>query len=95
MSMLTITGKLLHIFEKPASKRGDEVLDPKPQIQLLGEYPLPNGDFRHDLVTLTCDDPTKYKELLNKNISIPVGVFAPGKNQVIHFIPKGAKPSLA
>lgn len=95
MSMLTIRGRLLHVFEKPSTKRGDELIEAKPQIQLLGEYPLPNGDFRHELVTLTCDNPNIYRELLNKEITVPVGVFAPGKNQVIHFIPKGSTPSEA
>lgn len=92
MSMLTITGRLLHVFEKPATKRGDEEIAPKPQIQVLGEYPLPNGEYRHELITLTCDNPRKYNELLDKTISVPVGVFAPGKNQIIHFIPKGSEP---
>ena len=92
MSMLTITGRLLHVFEKPATKRGDEEIAAKPQIQLLGEYPLPNGEHRHELVTLTCDNPNIYRDLMDKIISVPVGVFSPGKNQVIHFIPRGSMP---
>jgi hypothetical protein len=92
MSMLTIRGRLIHIFEKPPVKRGDETIDAKPQIQLLGEYPLLNGESRFDLVTLTCENPKDYEQFLNEIISVPVGVFAPGKNQLIHFIPKGSKP---
>ena len=47
MSMLTITGKVLHIFEKPPVKKGEETLEAKPQIQLLGQIPLPNGETRY------------------------------------------------
>jgi len=93
MSMLTIKGQLLHVFEKPSTHRGDEVIEAKPQIQVLGEYPLPNGEHRHELVTLTCDNPRLYTELKGKQITVPVGVFSPGKNQVIFYIPRGSVPA--
>ena len=95
MSMLTITGKVLHVFEKPAVKRGDDVLDAKPQVQILGQNPLPNGDSKFDLVTLTTDAPKDFEQFQGKDIRVAVGVFAPGKNQTIFFVPKGSKPEAA
>lgn len=92
MSMLNITGQVLHIFEKPAVQRGDSLIDAKPQIQLLGEILLPNGDSRFDLVTLSTDSPSEFKSFLGQRVSVPVGVFAPSKGSVIFFIPKGSKP---
>lgn len=95
MSMLTITGKVLHIFEKPSVKKGEETLEAKPQIQLLGEILLPNGDSRFDLVTLSTDSPSEFESFLGQRVSVPIGVFAPSKGSVIFFIPKGSKPVAA
>ena len=95
MSMLNITGQVLHIFEKPAVKRGDETIDAKPQVQLLGEFFLPNGESRYELVTLSTDSPSDFEHFKGNNVSVPVGVFAPSKGQVIYFIPKGSKPRAA
>lgn len=92
MSMLQITGKVLNVFEKPATKRGDEQISAKPQVQLLGNIALPNGDSRFDLITLTTDSPTSFEQFKGKEVSVPVGVFAPSKGQVIYFIPKGSNP---
>lgn len=95
MSMLNITGQVLHVFEKPAVKRGDAVIDAKPQVQLLGEFALPNGESRFELVTLSTDSPADFEEHKGKSVSVPVGVFSPAKGQVIYFIPKGSKPRAA
>lgn len=95
MSMLTITGKVLHIFEKPPVKKGEETIDSKPQIQLLGVIPLPNGESRYDLVTLSTDSPELFKPYKDHDVRVPVGVFAPAKGQTLFFIPKGSIPSPA
>lgn len=92
MSMLTITGKVLHIFEKPPVKKGDETIESKPQIQLLGQIPLPNGETRYDLVTLSTDSPELFKPFADKDVRVPVGVFSPAKGQTLFFIPKGSVP---
>lgn len=95
MSMLNITGQVLHVFEKPAVKRGDELIDAKPQVQLLGEFVLPNGESRFELVTLSTDTPRDFTEYKGQTVSVPVGAFSPSKGSVIYFIPKGSKPCLA
>jgi hypothetical protein len=95
MSMLNITGQVLHVFEKPAVQRGDATIDAKPQVQLLGEFALPNGESRYDLVTLSTDSPAEFEQYKGKSVSVPVGVFSPAKGQVIYFIPKGSKPRAA
>jgi hypothetical protein len=95
MSMISITGQVLHVFEKPAVKRGDDVIDAKPQVQLLGEFSLPNGETRFDLVTLSTDTPKDFATFKGQTVTVQVGVFSPAKGQVIFFIPKGARPCAA
>jgi hypothetical protein len=95
MSMLNITGQVLHVFEKPAVKRGDETIDAKPQVQLLGEFYLPNGESRFDLVTLSTDTPKDFEQFKGQTVTVPVGAFSPSKGSVIYFIPKGSKPRAA
>lgn len=95
MSMLNITGQVLHVFEKPATKRGDDLIDAKPQVQLLGEFYLPNGESKFDLVTLTTDSPKDFEQFKGQTVSVPVGAFSPSKGSIIYFIPKGSKPRSA
>lgn len=95
MSMLNITGKVLHVFEKPAVKRGDDLIDAKPQVQIMGELALPNGEKRYELVTLSTDAPRDFESYIDQRVSVPVGAFSPSKGNVFFFIPKGSKPYLA
>lgn len=92
MSMMHITGKVLNLFEKPATKRGDEEIAAKSQVQLLGNIALPNGSTKLDLVTLTTDDPSQFEQYKGKEVSVPIGAFSPMKGSIIYFIPKGSKP---
>jgi hypothetical protein len=92
MSMISITGKVLNIFEKPATKRGDEEISAKSQVQLLGNIPLTNGSTKLDLVTLTTDNPKSFEQFKGKEVTVPIGVFSPQKGSIIYFIPKGSSP---
>lgn len=95
MSMLNITGQVLHVFEKPAVKRGDDQIDAKPQVQLLGEFLLPNGESKFDLVTLSTDSPRDFESFKGQTVTVAVGAFSPSKGSIIYFIPKGSKPRAA
>lgn len=92
-SMLTITGRLINVFDAPKginAKTGD-AYGGKPRIQLLGTVVLQNDETRYDLVTLGVDDERPYSVLRDKDISVPVAVFVSGKNPVF-FVPKGSLP---
>lgn len=94
--MFSITGQLLKAFsERQVNKEtGEEVT--RNRIQLLGDVPLRDGSgSRHDLVTLNVESLQDYKELEGKTIKVPFGFFAPAKGNVITFVPKGSKPTLA
>lgn len=95
-SMFSVTGRVLHLFAAPGriDRDSGEVDEDKPKVQILGSVPQRNGQHKYDLVSLTCHDLTLFKDLVGKDISIAIGVFAPKAGQVIYFIPQGAKPVL-
>ncbi len=93
MSMFTITGTVINTFDAPPRKveEGKEE-DGKPKVQIMGEMPVQGGQKRMELVTLSCEDKGEYEALHGKVVSVPLGIFAPGRGQVVYFIPKGAHP---
>lgn len=95
MSMLRITGQLINVFEKPATVRDGKELAAKPQVQIMGNIALPNGENRMELITLSTDDPQAFSQFKAKEVSVPVGVFAPSKGSIIYYIPRGSKPVAA
>jgi hypothetical protein len=46
---------------------------------LLGEFELPNGDKKNELIDLTVENGKEYERLKNKRVSIPCGALASGK----------------
>jgi len=96
MSMFSITGQVVNTFEAPAraanAQTQAEAQDAKPKVQILGEMPVPGGQKRVELVTLTCEDQRVYEALRGQTVQIPLGIFAPAKGQIIYFIPKGSTP---
>lgn len=93
--MLNLTGRLINVFKQQGgtNKKG-ETFEDRDKIQILGGLDLPNGEVKHELVTLTVDDTRPFIDLINEDISVPVGVMSLGRN-VIYYVAKGAKPVLA
>ena len=97
MSMFQVSGVVLHVYDAPAmtdKKTGEVTREEKPKVQLLGDIPLPNGQARFDMITLTCEDRAEFEELKGRKVTVPLGMFAPAKEQIIYFIPKGAHPAI-
>jgi len=96
LSMFTVTGQVLKTFIQPGGvdKETGEVGPSSVKVQLMGEMPVKGGDSRFDMITLTVENQAEYETLKGKRIRIPLGFFAPQKNSIIYFIPKGAKPEL-
>ncbi len=80
MSMIQLTGQLINTF-KATNREGEE----KDKIQLLGAVVDQKGETRYDLMTITVKDAGKYADQVKKNVSVPVGVFAPAKGSIIFF----------
>lgn len=93
MSMLTLNGQIINVFDTPEStdKKTGEVREAKFRIQVMAENELQNGQKRYDLVNLAVDKPELYKPLKGQFVRVPVGVFA--SSSTCHFYAlKGAKP---
>lgn len=91
MSMFSVTGKVLNVFMQDGRIDADGVKGPNtPKVQILGELPVPTGGTRVDLVTLTVPAGLDFKDHIQKNVRVPLGFFAPQKNSIVYFIPKGS-----
>ena len=49
---------------------------------MLGEFELPNGDKKNELIDLTVENGKEYEGLKNKRVSIPCGALASGRNVI-------------
>lgn len=88
--MFFLKGQLVNLFESPkgVSKSGEEY-GGNSKLQVLGDIPLKNGECRKEIVTLSTDEPEKFKSFVGRDISLPVGIFS-SKGVTHYFIPKGA-----
>lgn len=93
MSMLTLNGQVLNVFDQPAStdKQTGEVRPAKSRVQIMAENELQNGQKRHELVNLTVDDPSLYRSLQGRSVSVPVGCFV-SSGAILFYALKGQKP---
>ncbi len=80
MSMIQLTGTLLHTF-KATNREGED----KDKVQVLGDVALQNGEIRKDLMTISVQSLGKYEGLEGTEVTIPVGAFAPQKGTIIFF----------
>lgn len=96
MSMLSMTGQLFNIYIQPGgtNKEGGKFED-RDKIQLVGDFPLSNGQIKKGLVDLAIEDVSIYKGLEGKVISVPVGSYVTDRKEVGFYVPKGSKPSLS
>ena len=89
MSMLTLTGTLVHVYTNPArTLRDGSQTEEKDKIQLLADFPLENGQTRKELVSLTVQDGRKYEGQEGVELHLPVGVMAPQKGTIIYYVAK-------
>lgn len=95
MSMFTVTGRVMNVFDQPGrlDKETGEIGPVLAKVQILGDMPMENGQTRLDMVTLTAPNKKTYDDLKGKTICLALGFFAPSKGTIIYFIPKGAKPA--
>jgi hypothetical protein len=93
--MLSLTGTLINFFQTEGGTNKDgEKYEAQNKIQLLGDVATPNGCIKKDMYTLTVKNLEDFSKFANKEIIVPIGVFASGK-QLTYFVTKGGKPALA
>jgi len=95
MSMLTLNGQIINVFDTPETidKKTGDIREAKFRIQIMAENELQNGQKRVELVNLSVDNPAVYKPLTNQNVRVPVGVFVSG-SVVQYYALKGGKPEV-
>jgi hypothetical protein len=95
MSMLTLNGQIINVFDTPESmdKKTGEIREAKFRIQVMAENELQNGQKRFDLVNLSVERPELYKPLKGQNVRVPVGVFVSGTSVQFYAL-KGARPEI-
>lgn len=90
--MLQLRGVLINSFKTKGGTNDDgSVYEPKDKIQLLGDIPQRDGGVRKDLIDLSVDDFSIYRDLVGSEIIVNIGAFA-SKNNIIFFVQKGTLP---
>lgn len=93
MSMLTLNGQVLNVFDQASSidKQTGEIRPAKSRVQIMAETELQNGQKRNELVNLTVEDPDLYRSLQGRSVRVPVGAFVSGGAMLFYAL-KGQKP---
>lgn len=91
--MFTLNGRVMNVFKTPSGlnkKTGDQY-DAQDKVQIMGSLPVRDSDeYRYDMITLTTDQANTFQNLLDEEVTVPVGIIGRGKNDVLYFIPKGS-----
>lgn len=94
MSMFRVSGQVMKVYRQERTDRDTGEVQAQTRVQLLGEVPTRDGgDTKLDFIDLRAPEPLvePLKRVVGKNISLPVGVFAPAKGRLVWYVPTGAK----
>ena len=93
--MFTVTAQVVHVFRTPekTNKETGEVWGGQDKVQLLGDMPLQNGEYKKEMITLTTDQGAILEKAVGRTVTVPVLAYAKA-SQVYHYIPKGAQIDL-
>ena len=96
MSMLTLNGMVLNVFDTAAStdKKTGEIRPASTRVQIQAENTLENGQKRFDMVTLKVQDGSTYQKLVGKAVRVPVGAFV-ANGTIMYYALRGNAPSAA
>jgi hypothetical protein len=89
-SMFILTGEVVNVFTAPKgiSKKTGEEYGGQDKVQIMGNIPLPDGQYRKELVDLTTDQGEAIKKYEGKEVTCPVSFYV-SKSSVGYFVPKG------
>ena len=92
--MFTLNGQVIHVYVSPkgVNKSGEEY-GGQDKVQILGDLPLPDGQTRKEMVTLTTNQGNELQQCLGSHISAPIAFWAKASN-IGYFIPKGSSIEL-
>lgn len=92
--MFTLNGQVIHVYVSPkgVNKSGEEY-GGQDKVQILGDLPLPDGQTRKEMVTLTTNQGQELEKSIGQHISAPIAFWAKASN-IGYYIPKGSQISL-
>lgn len=93
MSMLTLNGVVLNVFDSPSSvdRKTGEVRPASVRVQIQAENTLENGQKRFEMLTLKVVDGDMYRKLQGKPVSVPVGAFVAGGSIMYYALKETAQ----
>lgn len=93
LPMLMMTGKVDNVYVAPegVNKKSGEAYGGGSKVQLRVDLPLPNGETKRDIITLSTLYPDYFRAIEDQVISVPVGAMPAGK-EVLFYILKSWKP---
>lgn len=89
-SMFIMTGQVVNVFTAPkgVSKKTGEEYGGQDKVQIMGNIPLQDGQYRKELVDLTTDQGDVIKKYEGKEVTCPVSFYV-SKGSVGYYVPKG------
>jgi len=90
--MFKLTGQVVNVYVSPKGvnqKTGDEY-GGDDKVQIMGQIPLANGEFKMELVDLKTDQGAALKSAQGKTVTCPVA-FYNARGSVGYYVPKGHK----
>jgi hypothetical protein len=77
--MLYLSGTLLNVIRRPArTLRDGRQIDAYAQVQVSVQEQLEDGQIRHDLLTMSVDDPGAFDPFVGKPLRVPVRAYSKG-----------------
>lgn len=94
MSMYTLNGKLMNVFNKPETKDREtgEIRPASVSAQIMGENIMPSGEKRFELVTIKVHAGDAYKKLVGREVRIPVGMFVKDGQALWYALKQESQP---
>ena len=93
--MFTLNGQVIHVFESPkgVNKQTGEEYGGQDKVQILGDIPVGENQFKKEIVTLTTNLGEKLTGAIGRPVSCPVAFWAKA-DKVGFYIPKNAEVSI-
>jgi hypothetical protein len=94
-AMFIMRGQVVNVFTAPkgVNKQSGEEYGGQDKVQIMGDIPLPDGEYKKELISLTTEQGAALKQMEGKEVTCPVAFYTSGK-VVGFYIPKGHKVTL-
>lgn len=94
--MFQLQGKVVNVYVSPTgvNKKTGEEYGGQDKVQIMGQIPLADGQFKMELIDLTTDQGETLKKMEGREVKCPVA-FYNSRGAVGFYIPKGHKISAA